>query len=289
MKPINLSTSVPAILKTPTKYAACGLLLMSMAFVTGCLADGQTPVDALIHTISPETPGQVARDAFNVYDADVRRKSVNTFAAAAFGGQPPYLRMYRLLIDDPDPTVRAACCMALGIHGQVEDAKLLAAQTHDEATIVRWEAAKALQKIHDPAVIDSLTNLLGQDKDQDVRQAAAIALGQYPTLAVFNQLVGALDDRSYSVVDAAHHSLKLLTGYDFGVDGSLWLTFARKDSKAVFVHQEQYYWQPYEQSEKFVDKAQFWKAAPKPLPPRIPTGLTPIKKAQQPSQVQQTP
>lgn len=254
------------------------LTIVAIAGLSGCTGD-KAPIEALLQTISPQTPTEVAREAFNTYDADVRRNSINQFAAARFGGQPPYLRLYRLLLDDPDSTVRAACCEALGLHGQVEDLPRLIERTKDEAAIVRWQAAKALQKIHGQAAIEPLTNLLKQDQDQDVRQAAAIALGQYPTLAVFNQLVGALDDHSYTVVDAAHQSLRILTGYDFGADGSLWLAYANKDSQDVFEHQRQYYWYPYSKPIGLMDKAQFWKDKPVVHPPQIPRGMTPVANA----------
>lgn len=253
------------------------LLLMAMLLsgLTGC-SSSRSPMASLIESLSPQTPGEVARDAFNVYDADVRRNSVNALSAARFGGEEPYLRLYRLLIDDPDPTVRAACTKALGLHGQVQDIDLVLIRLKDEATTVRWEAAKALQKLHHPKVIDPLMDLLARDEDADVRQAAAIALGQYPAVSVFNQLVGALDDRSFSVVQAARQSLVLLTGYDFGTDGSLWLIYARNDPQNIFKHQKQYTWQPYVAPRTFGQKMAFWKKPPPPPQPRVPTGMTPL-------------
>lgn len=230
----------------------------------------------VVETIAPETPGQVARDAFNVYDADVRRESVNKLSATKFGGEAPYLRLYRLLIDDPDPTVRAACCKALGHHGEVQDTKLLIPRLQDEATSVRWEAAKALQKIYDPAAIDTLSTLLVGDEDADVRQAAATALGQYATISVFNQLVGALDDRSWSVVNASQKSLQTLTGYDFGTSGSDWLIFARKDPQAIFDQRKQYTWMPYVKPRGFWDAIQFWNKKPPAPEPQIPRGMDPL-------------
>jgi hypothetical protein len=251
------------------------LLALSLS-VVGCSSNSATPMEAVIRQISPETPGQVARDAFNVYDADIRRNSVNSLSAARFGGEEAYLRLYRLLIDDPDPTVRAACCKALGLHGDTQDIPAILNCAKDESTAVRWEAAKALQKIHSPSAVDVLMEMAARDTDSDVRQAAVTALGQYPTVAVFNVLVGALDDRTYSVVDAAHESLKTLTGYDFGTDGSAWLIFARKDSSAIFTHQKQYYWQPYNKPYTTSKKLLFWKKKPEPLAPQIPRGMEPV-------------
>lgn len=281
MKPNRLRFNAISVMlriaRPVTLSRVCFALILSMLVIsaTGCSAD-KAPMQGLVEAISPETPGQVARDAFNVYDADVRRESVNKLAAAKFGGEPPYLRLYRLLIDDPDPTVRAACTKALGLHGEAQDVKLLIPRARDEATAVRWEAAKALQKLHDPAAIDPLSTMLVNDEDPDVRQAAATALGQYATIAVYNQLVGALDDHSYSVVDSARNSLVTLTGYDFGTSGADWLIFANKNSQARFDQRKQYTWQPFVKPRTFWNKMQFWKKRAAPPEPQIPRGMEPL-------------
>lgn len=226
----------------------------------------------LFESLMPAAPGEVARDAFNVYDADTRRESVHMLSSAHFGGEAPYVRLYRLLIDDPDPTVRAACVKALGMHGSVEDAVLLANLLEDDAALVRWESAKALQRVHNPAAVAPLMNLVSSDEDADVRMAAAYALGQYNQAKVFHCLVGALDDHSYGVTQASRWSLGMLTGYDFGDDGSLWLIWAKKNAGGLFEHGREYVWQPYDKPRGWWDKAKFWKKS-EPVQPRPPRGL----------------
>jgi hypothetical protein len=89
---------------------------------------------------------------------------------------------------------------------------------------VRLAAAKALQRLHDPAVADLLwPRLVDAEEDSDVRTEVAIALGQYPTPAVFNALVAALSQRELAVNTAALDSLRMITGKDFGIDEDLWL------------------------------------------------------------------
>ena len=95
---------------------------------------------------------------------------------------------YRLLMDDPDATVRAACIKALGAHGTVDDALLIIPRLKDEAAFVRWQAAKSLQRIHHEQAVGPLLDAMKSDEDVDVRMAAADALGQYPRPAVFDAL-----------------------------------------------------------------------------------------------------
>jgi len=240
------------------------LLLLAFGLVVTCNSGCGTA----------RTPRQAVLGAFNVYDADVRRRSVNELAAAPFGGEQKYVRTYRLLIDDPDPTVRAACAHALGLHGDVEDAERLIIRLDDVGVMVRWEAAKALQKIHNPSAAKPLIVAMRRtDEDADVRKAAAVALGQYAEPRVFDALVGALEDVNHSVVVAARRSLKTLTGYDFGSDGAMWLAWAALPETNLFERQETYTWQPYQGPAGIVDKVKFWNKTPEQSLPRVPTGL----------------
>jgi hypothetical protein len=244
--------------------------IMAITLVSGCNS-------AMVKNVMPEdmfppSPGQAAREAFNVYDADVRRKSVARLSAAPFGGEAPYVKTYRLLLDDPDPTVRAACAHALGLHGEVEDADRLILRLKDDTTIVRWEVAKALQKIHNPRAIKALIEALATDADPDVRMSAATALGQYPDMSVFNALVGALEDQNYSVIVAAREALRTLTGQDFGNSGADWLAWARDSREHVFAERQSYTWTPYVAPETWWEAMQVWKADVPPPAPRRPTG-----------------
>lgn len=225
-----------------------------------------------VQSLMPPSPSQVAREAFNVYDADLRRRSVSLLSSSHFGHEEPYLRMYRLLIDDQDPTVRAACAHALGLHGTTDDAPVLIALLRDDTGFVRWEAAKALQKIHHADAAVPLMNVLAHDLDTDVRIAAAQALGQYPTRPVFNALVGALTDHNFAVVQSAAESLSLLTGQDLGTDGGPWLDFSYAHSADLFTDRRQYTYMPYQEPPGKLDKIKFWDK-PEPVLPQTPVGL----------------
>jgi HEAT repeats len=251
------------------RFVLSGLLAIWAVPLPGC-GSGLGGDDSILAPLSPPKPGVVARDAFNLSDPDRRRRAIAMLSSASFGGEEMYVRMYRLLIDDPDATVRAACAKALGTHGGVEDAKLLVRRMEDSSDVVRWQCAKGLQRIHNPVAIAPLTKAMAGDESEDVRMAAAFALGQYAEPGVYNALVAALDDQDYSVVSAARRSLKTLTGYDFGSDGGLWLIWAQRHRGNLFEHRETYVWQPFDKPPTFLDHLQFWKdhSPPQPQQPR---------------------
>lgn len=261
-----------------TAMALCVCLLSSLVGCTGPNNGGDAFAD-IINAMMPPSPSQVAREAFNVYDADLRRRSVALLSSSHFGHEEPYLRMYRLLIDDQDPTVRAACAHALGIHGTTDDAPVLINLLRDDTGFVRWEAAKAMQKIHHPDAVLPLIELMTTDEDADVRLAAAQALGQYPTRPVFNALVGALSDHNFGVVQSAADSLALLTGQDLGTDGGDWLDFAADHPRDLFKDQRQYTYMPYQQPPGRFDKIKFWDQ-PEVVHPQAPVGLNASDKSE---------
>jgi len=250
--------------------AAATLALLAVMPVGGCVAgrDGS----ARFMLFDNATPAQVARDAFNIYDADLRRRSITQLSTSSFGGEEPYVRTYRLLSDDVDPTVRAACIKALGMHGTAADSPLIARFLADESPIVRWEAAVALQKIHDPAAARPLMDRLHADPDLDVRAAAATALGQYAQPAVFNSLVAGLNDRDFAVAANSRESLRLLTGEDLGDDPAPWLAWSRDKGADLFERQQPYMWYPFTRSPTLMSRLLFWQPAPD-TSPRVPVGL----------------
>lgn len=239
-----------------------------LAALSGCTPGSGGDSDNFLAGLLPPSPGETAREAFNVYDADRRRNAVNLLSGATWGGEAPYLRTYRLLINDPDPTVRAAALRALGRHGGIEDLPAILPYLSDRTAFVRWEAAMATQRLHDESAIDPLIKVLGEDEDADVRQAVANALAQYPQPKVFQALVGALNDDDYGVVEEAEHSLNLLTGQDLGQDGAAWLAWSQ-DRQDLFAQQQTYFYPQFEKPITFGERVQFWKQR-KQIVPRQP-------------------
>lgn len=229
-------------------------------------------VGALVDPLQPPSPSQAAQDMFNVYDADARRKGVAMIAGSSFGGEEPYVRAYRLLVDDPDPTVRGAVAHALGLHGDTTDAPDLTRMLADPSPYVRWEAAKALQKIHDPQAATPLVEMLQEDENADARQAAAYALGQYPQVPVFDALVGSLNDLNYGVADSSSRSLYLITGTYEGTDSGKWVQWAEEHRGAIFANQQLYTYEGYPGHKPFFWWLTPWKDYGRP-DPMVPVGL----------------
>jgi len=253
----------------PTLIALPAMLLAGLLLVAIGCEGGKTPTQLISEQfdgmVAP-SPSEAARDAFNVYDPDKRRRAVVLLSNASWGGEPPYIRTYRLLVDDPDPTVRAAAVSALGRHGDRTDVDRITNRlTTDDNRIVRWEAAKALQKMHtDKAIAPLLAGL--KDDDRDVRAASATALGQYPQRSVFDALVGALTDEDYGVVIAARDSLRTLTGQNFGDRGSAWWEWA-EDNQQVFAEKQTYHYPQYDAPPGLLSFGQ--DETPEPQRPRM--------------------
>jgi hypothetical protein len=200
------------------------LLAPVLLFAAGCDTIS-SDLSQFTQSFTPPSPAQAARWAADPNDRENARRGTILLANAPFGGTEVYVKMYRLYAEDAgDPLVRAAALQALARHGDAADAVLVAKSLVSPFRQVRLAAAKALQRLHDPAVADLLwPRLVDAEEDSDVRTEVAIALGQYPTPAVFNALVAALSQRELAVNTAALDSLRMITGKDFGIDEDMWL------------------------------------------------------------------
>ena len=187
----------------------------------------QSDFSQFTESFSQPTPAEAAQWAADPNDRENARRGTVLLANAPWGGAPPYLRMYRLYAEESlDPLVRAAAIQALGRHGETSDAQLVAKNIASPFRQVRLAAAKSLQRLHDPAIADVLwPRLVDGNEDPDVRTEIAVALGQYPTPAVFQALVAALSQRELAVNVAAVDSLRALTGQNFGAEEDDWLVY----------------------------------------------------------------
>lgn len=213
------------------------------ATLAGCghtmTADNQSR--SIFERFAPPTPAEAADWATDPFDPDRRQRGLLLLANAQWGGEPVYLRAYRAALEDEDPGVRASAVRALALHGSPEDALAIAAELDAEGRLLRWEAARALQRLHNPRVIDGLITRLDrtEEPDADVRAAAATALGQYARGRVYDALVAALDDPSLLVTHAASGSLETLTGEELGDDVDAWLALSA-ERQDLFANREAY-------------------------------------------------
>lgn len=203
--------------------------------VTGCADDlafagaDTSSADSIFSVFEPPSPTEAAAMAVNEYSADDRQTGILLLSNAPWGGADVYVRLYRLALEDEDAAVRTAAVRALGLHGAPSDAARVAERLSDADRLVRWESARTLQRLHDPAVATALIRSLDgrNESERQVRAAAATALGQYAQQRVLDALILALDDPDLTVNAAARQSLRVLTGTDQGYEPRPWVEFVR--------------------------------------------------------------
>ncbi len=247
-------------------------------FVSGCGADftggSNLEQDTILNIFSPPDPAEAARWAADPYDPDKRQRGMLLLSNAPWGGDPVYLRFYRLAMDDEDPTVRAVACEAVGRHGLTSDAVLLAESLTDDSPIVRRAAAEALQRIHNPAVVEPLIRAASPrfETDSETRAAAAGALGQYADAQVVQVLISGLLDQRLLVNQAALSSLTILTGQDFAYDAGAWLQWT-SETDDLFAGRGTYVYPVYQRKPKFWEYIVPWVETPNETA-SMPVGMT---------------
>ena len=241
-----------------------------LAVAAGCETMRQ---DISEFSLGSTAPGEAARMMMDTTDPDNRRTGTLLISNSAFGGTDIYVSWYRdSVASEPNPLVRAVSVSALGRHGMPEDAVPIALCLDDEQFQVRWEAAKALQRLHYPAVVPVLlATLRDEDEESDIRVASAIALGQYPQDRVFQALVAALNTPLLSINEAARQSLETLTSEDHGLEPAPWLRWYNGVSNP-FAAQQEYLYPTYHREESFLEKMAFWSSRSYEEP-AVPTGL----------------
>ena len=253
-------------------------LLIAMGSLTGCGAfEGARGADSILEIFQGPSAQDAAEMALDEYNADTRFRGVTLLAGDVAGGSDTALELYRVSVYDDDAGVRQAAARALGLHGDRSDAAALVELLGDESRLVRLATAQALQRIHDPAAVGPLIDTATERGEADpvVRAAAARALGQYRQPRVLQALVGVLDDRQLVVNHAARESLRTLTGQDFGLDTSAWLSWIGQTDDA-FAAGRVYTYRGYARDKTLLEWLPFFPDPPRetPAPPvGMPRGL----------------
>jgi hypothetical protein len=152
----------------------------------GVLAAPETPIapvyDAIAGGAAPQ--GVISNAAFALFQIAIKTKTDPDGGMAA---------AFVLLLQNPDPMVRAQAALGLGL-------------------------VRANQ------ILPELTDLLAADPEPTVRTAAAYALGQIGARNSTAPLVRALSDPDDVTAGTARASLKRIHGKDFGPDAASWRT-----------------------------------------------------------------
>lgn len=249
----------------------------AVSALAGCsLQPGTGPnATSIVGLVTPPTPAEAAAWAADPYDSDKRQRGMLLLANAPFGGERVYLELYRARLADSEAAVRGVAARALAMHGQPEDAPAIAARlTEDGDELVRREAARALQRIHNAAVVPALLQASDASKEPDVdtRSNAARALGQYAEPRVVQALIRALQDRRLAVNKNALASLEVLTGKAFGTDAKGWVTWSTSE-KNLFANRGVYEFPVFQRDPTIVEfLLPFW-GPPNEQPGQRPVGM----------------
>ncbi|MEZ6241519.1 MAG: HEAT repeat domain-containing protein [Phycisphaerales bacterium] len=247
--------------------------------LTGCgyLDNVKPGAKSLFDVVKPtETPAEAADMALDQYNPDSRYRGTLLLSNAAFGGSDIYIELYEDAARDEDAGVRWAGVRALGVHGSPEHVPLLIERLiKDPDRLVRAEAARALQRIHNPVAIDPLLQAirLKSESEPEVRAAAADALGQYAERRVVQGLIAALNDPALVVNHATLKSLRTLTGQDFGLETRAWLDWV-DSTDDLFAARTPYTYPAFQRDKRLLEYFPFMSQPPNETP-STPVGLPP--------------
>lgn len=251
-----------------TRRRAAALLLAFPALALPACQDigfaGADPdANSVLSIVAEPTPAEAAQWAVDPHDPDKRARGMLILANKPFGGEPVYLQMYRAGLTDSDPGVRAVAIRALALHGLPEDVPRIIEHFDSEDRLLRWECARALQRLHNPVAIGPLISHTLDEKEPEanIRAAACTALGQYAETRVVDALIQALDDRDLHVNLAAKKSLRTLTGRNFGYDTSEWVAW-RRESDDLFADRGTYTYPVFYRTPSWVERVVPWMQPP---------------------------
>ncbi|MGB4728786.1 MAG: HEAT repeat domain-containing protein [Thermogutta sp.] len=125
--------------------------------------------------------------------------------------------------DDPQP--RAELVRLAGLLPPEAAWPIVELGLRDENPDVQVQACRMVAKAKMAQAVGSLAKLAEESSNQDVRQAAIKALGQFKDPVAIQALAKALRDRDPAIQYLAIHSLRTVTGQDFGYDVAQWLAF----------------------------------------------------------------
>lgn len=196
----------------------CSLALLILAACSGCQFYNQH---------RPTFWPFPERKLTTYHTPSMRVDAVQQFALKSTGLDTPEQReitdqLARQIQVEPDPLVRQSVIRAIAEFRTPMAQQVLEAGLGDENKAVRIECCRELGKRAEVPAVASLANTLRGDKDEDVKMAAAQALGKIKSPESLQALTAALDDRDPAMQYVGVQSMKAVTGKDYGPDVQAW-------------------------------------------------------------------
>jgi HEAT repeats/PBS lyase HEAT-like repeat len=238
---------------------SAALLLAAMGAAAGCDTSGFRPgAESVLDIFQEPTPQEAVALATDRYDADARYRGTLLLSTQPFAGEELYMRLFEQNSRDDDAGVRTAATRAIANHGGPTHTPLLIERLKDADRLVRIEAARGLQRIHNPEAIDPLLQAIDEEEEVDpaVRSEAADALGQYAENEVLEALIATLDDANLAVNSRTLASLRTLTGQDYGYDRAAWQSWYRSTA-APFAGRSVYTFPAFSREKSFIEMLPF--------------------------------
>lgn len=268
----HLARLAPACAVTLATTAAC----TSQSF-RGASADPDETLFDLLTFPNQNDPQQLVDDALNEFNPDRRARGLSGIAQQPFAADPVFVTLYRGGLSDDDAAVRAAAARSLATHGEPDDAIQLADVLADDSDrLVRWHAARALQRLHHTRAVPALIDAINENTEPEaiVRAEAATALAQYPQPRVLDALIAALDDTDFAVTHAAATALNTLTGEQLGDRPENWVAFIRS-TPTPFAQRQTFNYPAYQREPKWFEVINPFDDVPEEIS-TTPAGMPPV-------------
>ncbi|MHC4179574.1 MAG: HEAT repeat domain-containing protein [Planctomycetota bacterium] len=171
----------------------------------------------------PPSKDELLADAVNPDDPDTRREAITELSDSSAVNEQAVQDLFDLILrSDSNSFVRAAASTALGKAQNPQYVPTLAKAMTDPAMVVRWDTARALDRVIGKEAVGPLMTAASDDPSLDVRVAATRSLRNYHGPAVVRRLVVLMDDPELPIRREAHNSLKDVFGVDFGPSSEDW-------------------------------------------------------------------
>ncbi|MHC4561646.1 MAG: HEAT repeat domain-containing protein [Planctomycetota bacterium] len=171
----------------------------------------------------PPSKDELLTDAVNPDDPDTRREAITELSQSSAVNEQAVQDLFDLILrSDSNSFVRAAAATALGRAQNPQFVPTLANAMADPAMVVRWDAARSLDRVIGEAAIRPLMTAASDDPSLDVRVASVRSLRNYHEPAVVRRLVVLMDDPELPIRREAHNALKDVFGVDLGPGAEDW-------------------------------------------------------------------